>query len=101
MYFSTDIEGDYEKPEDVPDYRFPVAEAEIANCSTFAVVYRLHKYKYEISSKGRTLAPDDFDGISVVFPRLATRTTFNLGLTVRVVPGLVRLQRWKYKKIKE
>lgn len=63
---------------------FPIAEAEIKECSTFAVVYRLRTYKATFSAKGGKLSQDDFEGITVVVPKNATKTTFEFGLKVRL-----------------
>ena len=68
---------------------FPVAEAEIEECSTFAVVYRLQTYKASFTSKSGKLSPPDFEGITVEWPRNATKVTFELGLKVHELIGKI------------
>ena len=85
----TDIEDDYPSPKDiVPDFCFPVVQADITECSTYAVVCRLRvSPTYTITSHGGTFSHPDYRGVSVTVPKKAvpTKAKFPLHLKVGVM----------------
>ena len=84
----TDIEDDYPSPKDMPDFYFPVVQADITECSTYAVVCRLKlSPSYTITSGGGTFTHPDYPGVSVIIPKKAVspKARFPLQLKVRMI----------------
>ena len=90
LYFLsvTDIEDERPSHKDIPDLLFPVAQADINECSTYAVVCRLKSSPtYTITSTGGLFIHPDYPGVTVTIPEnaVAPESTFVLELKVGVI----------------
>ena len=84
----TDIEDDYPSRKDIPDFSFPVVQADITECSTYTVVCRLRVSPfYTLASNGGTFSHPDYPGATVTVPKKAvpTKARFPLQLKVGMV----------------
>ena len=84
----TEIEDAYPSPKDIPDFCFPVVQADITECSIYAVVYRLRvSPTYTITSHGGTFNHPDFPGVTITVPKKAVppKAKFPLQLKVGMV----------------
>ncbi|XP_044170022.1 uncharacterized protein LOC122954060 [Acropora millepora] len=85
----SDIEDDYPTTDKVPHFLFPVVEAGILECSTYAVVSRLKvSPTYTITVKGGTFGHPDYPQVAITVPKKAvgTKTKLPLQLKVQEVP---------------
>ena len=83
----TDIEAERPCHKDIPDLFFPVAEADINDCSTYAVVCRLKSSpNYTITSTGGLFNHPDYPGVTITIPENAvapeSRSTLELKVGV-------------------
>ena len=90
LYFLsvTDIEAERPSHKDIPDLFFPVAQADINECSTYAVVCRLKSSPpYTITSTGGLFIHPDYPGVTVTIPEnaVAPESPFTLELKVGVI----------------
>ena len=90
LYFLsvTDIKDERPSHKDIPDLLFPVAQADINECSTYAVVCRLKSSPpYTITSTGGLFIHPDYPGVTVTVPEnaVAPESPFTLELKVGVV----------------
>ena len=90
LYFLsvTDVEDEHPSHKDIPDLFFPVAQADITECSTYAVVCRLQSSPtYTITSTGGLFIHPDYPGVTVTIPEnaVAPESQFTLELTVGVI----------------
>ena len=90
LYFLsvTDIEAERPSHKDIPDLFFPVAQADITECSTYAVVCRLKSSPtYTITSSGGLFSHPDYPGVTVTIPEnaVAPESPFTLELKVGVI----------------
>ena len=72
----------------IPDLFFPVAQADITECSTYAVVCRLKSSPtYVITSSGGSFSHPDYPGVTVIIPENAVAPTekFPVELKVAVI----------------
>ena len=72
----------------IPDIFFPVAQADISECSTYAVVCRLKASPtYTITSNGGSFSHCDFPGVTVTIPKnaVAPNAKFPLELKLQEV----------------
>ena len=84
----TDIEAERPCHKDIPDLFFPVAEADINDCSTYAAVCRLKSSpNYTITSTGGLFSHPDYPGVTITIPKnaVASKSRFNLELKVGVI----------------
>ncbi|CAH3171247.1 unnamed protein product [Porites evermanni] len=82
------IEDDFPSHVEIPDLFFPVAQADITECSTYAVVCRLKPSPtYTITSKGCSFSHPDYPGVTVTIPEnaVAPNAEFPLELQVQEV----------------
>ena len=73
---------------EIPDLFFPFAQADITDCSTYAVVCRLKASPtYTITSKGGSFSHPDYPGVTVTIPEnaVAPIAVFPLQLKVRLI----------------
>ena len=89
LYFLSvaDIEDERPSHKDIPDLLFPVAQADINECSTYAVVCRLKcSPTYTITSTGGLFSHPDYPGVTVTIPEnaVAPESPFTLELKVGV-----------------
>ena len=87
-FFKTDIEDDYPSYMKIPDSFFPVAQADITECSTYAAVCRLKSSPtYTITSNGGSFSHPDYPGVKVTIPEnaVAPTETFPVELKVGVI----------------
>ncbi|CAH3187071.1 unnamed protein product [Porites lobata] len=85
-----DIKDERPSHKDVPDLLFPVAQADINECSTYAVVCRLKSSPpYTITSTGGLFIHPDYPGVTVTIPEnaVAPESPFTLELKVQEVPN--------------
>ena len=74
----------------IPDFFFPVAQADISECSAYAVVCRLKASPtYTITSSGGSFSHPDFPDVTITIPEnaLALDAKFQLELKVHEVPN--------------
>ena len=84
----TDIEAERPCHKDIPDLFFPVAEADINDCSTYAVVCRLKSSpNYTITSTGGLFCHPDYPGVKITIPKnaVARESRFTLKFEVGVI----------------
>ena len=84
----TGIDDEHLSLEDIPDLFFPVAQADINECSTYAVVCRLKSSPtYTITSAGGLFSHPDYPGVTVTIPEnaVAPDAPFTLELKVGVI----------------
>ena len=84
-----DLEDNYHFDMEIPDFLFPVAQADISECSTYAVVCRLKASPtYTITSDGGSFSHPDFPGVTVTIPEnaVAPDAKFPMELKVQEVP---------------
>ena len=90
LYFLsvTDIKDGHPSQKDIPDLLFPAAQADITECSTYAVVCRLKSSpNYTITSAGGMFSHPDYPGVTVTIPEnaVALESPFTLVLKVGVI----------------
>ena len=90
LYFLsvTDVEDVHPSHKNIPDLFFPVAQADITECSTYAVVCRLKSSPtYTVTSTGGLFSHPDYPGVTVTIPEnaVAPESPFTLELKVGVI----------------
>ena len=81
----TEIEDDFPSHVEIPDFFFPVAQADITECSTYAVVCRLKASPtYTITSKGGSFSHPDHPGVTVTIPENAVALNVEFPLELKV-----------------
>ena len=81
----TDIEDEHPSQKEIPDLFFPVAQADVYECSSYAVVCRLKcSPTYTITSTGGLFSHPDYPGVMVTIPEnaVAPESPFTLELKV-------------------
>ena len=84
------FEDNHPSLKKIPDFFFPVAQADISECSTYAVVCRLKASPtYTITSSGGSFSHPDFPGVKVKIPENAVvpDANFPFELKVHEVPN--------------
>ena len=85
MIFFSEIEDDFPSHMEIPDLFFPLAQADITECSTYAVVCRLKASSaFTITSKGASLSHPDFPGVTVTIPENAVAPTLKFPVELKV-----------------
>ena len=80
-----DIEDDYPAKDKVPNFLFPVVQAGIFECSTYAVVSRLKvSPTYNITVNGGTFGHPDYPQVAIRVPKKAVGTKTKLSLQLKV-----------------
>ena len=81
----TEIEDDFPSHVEIPDFFFPVAQADITECSTYTVVCRLKvSPTYSITSKGGSFSHPDYPGVTVTIPENAVAPNAEFPLELKV-----------------
>ena len=81
----TEIEDDLPSDVEIPDFFFPVAQGDISECSTYAVVCRLKvSPTYTITSKGGSFSHPDYPGVTVTIPENAVAPSAEFPLELKV-----------------
>ena len=81
----TEIEDDFPSHVEIPDFFLPVTQADIAECSTYAVVCRLKvSPTYSITSKGGSFSHPDYPGVKVTIPENAVAPNAQFPLELKV-----------------
>ena len=81
----TEIEDDLPSHVEIPDLFFPFAQADITECSTYAVVCRLKPSPtYTITSKGGSFSHPDYPGVKVTIPENAVASNAEFPLELKV-----------------
>ena len=81
----TEIEDDFPSHVEIPDFFFPVAQADITEYSTYAVVCRLKASPtYTITSKGGSFSHPDYPGVTVTIPENAVALNAEFPLQLKV-----------------
>ena len=81
----TDIEGKYPSSKDVRDFHFPIVQAEIKECSTYAVVCRLKSsIPYIITSDGGSFNLPEYPDVCVTIPMKAVAPEAHIPLQIKV-----------------
>ena len=85
-----DVEDNHPSHMKIPDVFFPVAQADISECSTYTVVCRLKASPtYSITFGGGSFSHPDFPGVEVTIPdnSVAPDAKFPFELKVQEVPN--------------
>ena len=85
----TDIEDDSPFHDGTSDFFFPVAQADITECSTYAVVCRLKSSPtYTITPNGGLFSHPDYQGVTIAVPKKAVppKAKFPVELKVGRLP---------------
>ena len=70
---------------EIPDFFFPIAQADITECSTYAVVCRLKSSPtYTITSSGGSFSHPDYPGVTVIIPENAVAPTEKFAMELKV-----------------
>ena len=88
MRCAQDVEDNHPLHTKIPEFFFPVAQADISECSAYAVVCRLKASPtYTITSDGGSFSHPDFPGVTVTIPEnaVAPNAKFPLELKVQEV----------------
>ena len=81
----TEIEDDLPSDVEILDLFFPVAQGDISECSTYAVVCRLKvSPTYAITSKGGSFSHPDYPGVTVTVPENAVAPNVEFPLELKV-----------------
>ena len=81
----TDIEDDSPSHQATSDFFFPFAQADITECSTYAVVCRLKPSPtYTITSKGGSFSHPDYPGVTIVVPKKAVPPKAKFSVELKV-----------------
>ena len=83
-----DIDDEHPSHKEIRDIFFPVAQADITECSTYAVVCRLKSSPtFTITSTGGLFSHPDYPGVTVTIPEkaVAPESPFTLELKVGVI----------------
>ena len=83
-FLMSEIAGDYQSEDDIPDFLLPVAEAEIFQCSCYAVVCRLKRYEFTITSKAAVFTIPDYPDVTVAVPKNAVPTREKIPIVLKV-----------------
>ena len=79
------MEDNYPSDMEMPDFFFPVAQADITEYSTYAVVCRLKTSPtYSITSKGGSFSHPDYPGVTVTIPENAVAPNAEFPLELKV-----------------
>lgn len=87
LFLITDTEDQYPSNLDFSTFHFPVAQADITECSTYTVVFRLKSSpSYTVTSYGCSIDHPDYPGVKVTIPEnaVASETELSVRLKVRV-----------------
>ena len=88
MRCAQDVEDNHPSHMKIPEFFFPVAQADISECSAYAVVCRLKASPtYTITSDGGSFSHPDFPGVTITIPEnaVAPNEKFPLELKVQEV----------------
>ena len=88
MRCGQDVEDNHLSHMKIPEFFFPVAQADISECSAYAVVCRLKASPtYTITSAGGSFSHPDFPGVTITIPEntVAPNEKFPLELMVQEV----------------
>ena len=93
LYFVsvTDVEDEHRSQKEIPDPFFPVVQADITECATYAAVCRLKSSPtYTITPTGGSFSHPDYPGVMITVPEnaLAPETSCSLALKVSVITKL-------------
>ena len=81
----TEIEDDVPSHTEIPDLFFPLAQGDITECSTYAVVCRLKASPtFTITSKGGSFSHPDYPGVTVTIPENAVALNAKFPMMLKV-----------------
>ena len=85
MRSGQDVKDNHPSHMKIPEFFFPVAQADISECSTYAEVCRLKASPtYTITSGGGSFSHPDFPGVTVTIPENAVAPNAKFPLELRV-----------------
>ena len=85
FFLFTDIDNDFPSHHGTPDFFFPVAQADITECSTYAVICRLKSSPiYTITPSGGLFSHPDYPGVSIKVPKKAVPPKAKFPLELKV-----------------
>ena len=85
IILTTDIEDKDPSAKDVRDFLFPIVQAEITECSTYAVVCRLKSSTpYIITSNGGSFNLPEYPYVCVTIPMKAVAPEAQIPLQIKV-----------------
>jgi len=92
--FITEIEDEYPSVKDIPDFHFPIVQAEITEGATYAVVCRLKSSpSYEITPNGGSFNLPEYPNVCVSIPKKAVAPKTKIPLQIKV-SALSRMVHW-------
>ena len=81
----TEMKDRHSSHMEIPNSFFPIAQADITECSTYAVVCRLKSSPaYTITSNGGSFIHPDFPGVTVTIPENAVDPNAEFPLDLKV-----------------
>ena len=84
---STVVKDEYSTIEEIPDFSYPVAEAQIPKGSTVAVISRLASHEFTVTNKGCSWDHPDYDNLSIVIPKKTISARDKMNVHVKVACG--------------
>ena len=85
FFIDIDFEEEYQSSQDIPNLHFPVVQADITECATYAVVSRLRlSPEFTITSNGGSFALPKYPSISVTIPENAVTSKTRIPLRLKV-----------------
>ena len=80
-----DFEEEYQSTQDILNFHFPVVQADITECATYAVVSRLHlSPEFTITSNGGSFVMPEYPSVSVTIPKKAVTSKTRIPLRLKV-----------------
>ena len=84
-FIDIDFEEEYQSSQDIPNLHFPVVQADITECATYAVVSRLHlSPEFTITSNGGSFVMPGYPSVSVTIPKKAVTSKTRIPLRLKV-----------------
>ena len=84
-FIDIDFEEEYQFSQDILNFHFPVVQADITECATYAVVSRLHlSPEFTITSNGGSFVMPGYPSVSVTIPKKAVTSKTRIPLRLKV-----------------
>ncbi|RMX47137.1 hypothetical protein pdam_00016218 [Pocillopora damicornis] len=82
----SDFEEEYQSSQDIPNLHFPIVQADITECATYAVVSRLHlSPEFTITSYGGSFFMPEYPSIGITIPKKAVTSKTRIPLRMKPV----------------
>ena len=84
-FIDIDFEDEYQSSQDIPNLHFPIVQADITECATYAVVSRLHlSPEFTITSNGGSFFMPEYPSIGITIPKKAVTSKTRIPLRMKV-----------------